>query len=93
MAQASFGDRNMARVQIDPALQLKLEDATEPVALCDSSAQVLGYFLPELHYQALLYRAVETRLGKEELQRRQAASGRQTLEDIWEETCGRKVDG
>ena len=73
----------MTQVQVDQALQQKLGGLDKSVELCGADGKVLGRFLPESEYRALLYNSVEIPFSDEEIARRRAETGGCSLEEIW----------
>jgi hypothetical protein len=73
----------MTRIQVDLSLQQQLDDANLPIELCDSQGRVLGHYVPESHYQKLLYASFKSPLTEEELLRRESETGGRTLAEIW----------
>jgi hypothetical protein len=57
--------------------------------LCGSDGRILGRFLPEEEYRAILYGSVEIPYTDEEIARRRAERGGCTLDEIWKR-LGRK---
>jgi hypothetical protein len=75
----------MTPIQVDPALQQRLGEVSEPVALCGSNGQVLGHYVPEADYKKMLYASFKTPYSSEEIARRRAETGGNTLQEIWKD--------
>jgi hypothetical protein len=79
----------MTQITLDESLQQRLGGLNEPIELCGSDGRILGRFLPEEEYRAILYGSVEIPYTDEEIARRRAERGGCTLDEIWKR-LGRK---
>ena len=79
----------MTQIQVDESLKQKLGGLVEPVELCAPDGRVLGRYLPEQEYRAIVYGSVEIPYSDEEIARRRAQRGGCSLEEIWKR-LGRK---
>jgi hypothetical protein len=79
----------MTRVQVDESLEQKLGGLDQPVELCGADGQIVGRYLPEDEYHAILYGSVEIPFSDEEIARFRAERGGITLEEVWKR-LGRK---
>jgi len=73
----------MTQIQVDQALQQKLGGLDEAVELCGADGKILGRYLPENEYRAMLYGSVDIPYSEEEIARRRAETGGCSLEEIW----------
>ena len=73
----------MTQVQVDQALQQKLDALNQSVELCSPDGKILGRFIPEQEYRELLYNTVEIPFSEEEIARRRSETGGCSLEEIW----------
>ena len=73
----------MTQVEIDQALAQRLGGLQEPVELCAADGKIVGRYLPESEYRAILYGSVEIPYSEEEIQRRRSETGGCTLDEIW----------
>jgi hypothetical protein len=73
----------MTQITVDESLQQRLGGLSEPIELCGSDGRILGRFLPEDEYRAILYGSVEIPYTDEEIARRRAERGGCSLEEIW----------
>jgi len=72
----------MTQVQVDQALQQRLGGLNRSVEFRGTDGRILGRFLPEEEYRAMLYATVEIP-SEEELARRETEVGGCSLEEIW----------
>ena len=73
----------MTQITVDESLQQRLGGLSEPVELCGADGRILGRFLPEDEYRAILYGSVEIPYTDEEIAKRRAERGGCSLEEIW----------
>jgi hypothetical protein len=73
----------MTQVQVDQALHQKLGGLNESIELCGADGKILGRYLPENEYRAILYDSVEIPFSDEEIARRRAETGGCSLQEIW----------
>jgi hypothetical protein len=79
----------MTQIQVDDSLKEKLGGFDAPVELCGPDGRILGRYLPEREYRAILYGSVEIPYSDEEISRLRAERGGCSLEEIWNR-LGRK---
>jgi hypothetical protein len=79
----------MTQVQVDQALQQQLGGLHQRVVFQTPDGKILGRFLPEDEYRAMLYESVEIPYSEEEIARFRAERGGSTLDEIWKR-LGRK---
>jgi hypothetical protein len=70
----------MTRVILDQATLAKLQQAGEPVAVCDESGHTRGYFSPLGKHSP--YEGLQIPFSEEELQRRERQPGGRALAEI-----------
>jgi hypothetical protein len=73
----------MTQVQIDEALKQKLGGLDQPVEFCEADGRIVGRYLSESEYNAMLYRSVKIPYTEEEIARFRSERGGVTLEEIW----------
>lgn len=81
--QLAAEEFTMTQVTVDESLKQRLGGLDEAVELCGPDGKVVGRYLPEGEYRAMLYSSVEIPFSDEEIARRRSETGGCSLEEIW----------
>jgi hypothetical protein len=81
-AQLLLGTQYMNKVILDESLRSKLQNLETELEFCDESGCTLGYFLPSVERDRLLYDRARAQITDEELERRRQEPGGRTTAEV-----------